>query len=80
MASKTFRINLDPTTQMGLPPASLTEAGNFKNNISSWLPNCIEANYQLKHNDEFTVTSPIMIKYLVDNYTTGSNPLLTVVG
>ena len=78
--AKTFRINLDPTGQMGhLFPGTLTEASNFKNAISSWLPDYIRTNYDLKHDDEFTVVSQIMAKYLVDNYTTGTNPLLTVI-
>lgn len=80
MPTITFEVNLETVTRNSQMDATTlrSEGDNFKNTRSTWFPNNLIVNRQLKHGDRFTVKDYEAI-YLKDNFTTGDHAFLTVV-
>jgi len=76
----TFSVNLLPDNYYSSKqPYNLTRDGpNFEYTRSIWLPNLFRDNHDLKQGNTF-VSYDNRAQYLINTYTTGTNPLLTVV-
>jgi len=84
----TFRVNLQtvdflsfliPDRYQSDQDLGLTEGENHKFNRSTWLPGLTGGDNIVKnHDDTFTVYG-MQAQYLKDTYTTGENPVLTLV-
>lgn len=85
----TFRVNLETVDRQGhLVPNRIEASGNetvaeadqMKNNRTIYLPGLLvgENKHKLKHGDEFTLKGQKAV-YFKNLYTTGTNPVLTIV-
>ena len=82
----TFTVNLKVLNRYsGLHPDACTQQTNFQetidnrgNYMSTWLPGLTRDNHNNKNGDT-VVAYGLQGKYLNDNYTTGDNPILTLV-
>ena len=70
---------VSPDRFQSSPDQALIDEAARKNYISAWLPGLLgEENRKLKSGDTFTVKGAKAV-YIKNMYTTGTNPLLTVV-
>ena len=79
MPTITFELNLaNPHALDWSQPYTSSESTNFSSTRSSWLPDFLRNNRELKHGDQFTVSGRQAV-YLRDNFTSGAFNILTVV-
>lgn len=71
-----FEVTLN--NAIGVKQPWNTLGDNIPFTKSTWLPNQLLNNYDLKHGDRFTATG-LEAVYLRDNYTTGVNPPLKII-
>ena len=75
----TFQVNLqNPNALSWSQPYTTSEAANFPLTNSTWFPDFLRNNHDLKHGNQFTV-SGIQAINLKNNFTTGTYAFLTIV-
>lgn len=80
MPTITFQVNLNQVNTNNIPaPGSSTDpSSNLPSTFSTWFPDLLRDNRALKHGTQFTATG-LYANYLLNNYTSGSTAILTVV-
>lgn len=80
MPTIVFEVDLEtPLRRSHVEPNTLrSEADNYQETRSTFIPNSLRNNRALKHGDTFSATG-LEAVYLRDNYTTGDYACLTVV-
>jgi hypothetical protein len=75
----TFQVNLTPPNSLSWSqPFASSFASTIPSQISTWFPDLILDNHDLKNGNQFTV-SGIRAIYLKNNFTTGPYAFLTVI-
>lgn len=76
----TFTVNLKVLSRYSWAHPTSTQEGvdNTATQISSWMPGLLRGNYVLKDGNTL-VAYGLQGRYLYDNYTTGTDPLLILV-
>ena len=80
MPTIVFEVDLETVLRESHASASTlrAEADNFRTTRSTWFPNDLLNNRELKHGDQFTATGLDAV-YLRDNFTSGDHAFLNVV-
>jgi len=80
MPAITFQVNLTTVDSLSCrQPYTSTEATNFASTRSTWFPNLLRDNRELKHGATFTISDGVHALYVKNNFTTGEFKFLDVV-